>query len=382
MKKVKNLIKYILFLITDYLAKKYSKIEKNNLLLIRLDAIGDYILFRNFIKILKKSKRYKDYNITLVGNIAWKSIAKELDSKYIDNFIWIDRGNFEKNFVYRYKKLKEISSKGYDIVINPTYSRCFFADDSIVKVVNSIEKIGSIGDLSNIKKWQKNISDNYYTKLLPAKNEIMFEFYRDKEFFECLLGEKIDIKKPFIKLKPKKLDFNLPNNYAILFIGASTSFRKWNIKNFVEVGKYLKNKYGYEIVLCGGPGDLKDADEFSKFTDYSYIDLVGKTSLIDFMYVIYNGNLMIANETSAPHFAVALERTNVFVISNGNHFGRFTPYPKEMFSSYYPIYHPEIEKNLEDYKKLSNRYGYGSRLNINKISVFKVISKIDEVLNK
>ena len=51
MNKLKALIKYILFLIIDFLAKNNSNIEKNNLLFIRLDAIGDYILFKFFVKI-------------------------------------------------------------------------------------------------------------------------------------------------------------------------------------------------------------------------------------------------------------------------------------------------------------------------------------------
>jgi len=379
MYKLKTLIKYLLFLTTDNLLKQNrNKIQNKILLLIRLDAIGDYVLFRNFIEILKN--KYKDYKIILVGNRAWKQLAEELDKDYIDKFIWINRKKFERNPFYRFKKLKEITKQGYEIVINPTYSRTFYSDDAIVNVVNAKEKIGSIGDLSNIKKWQKNISDKYYTKLLPAKDEIMFEFYRNKEFFENLLNKKINIKKPFIKLKSKKLNFKLPKNYAILFIGASAKFRKWDVKKFAKVGEFLKNNYGYEIVLCGAPSDLEDAKKFDEYANYYYIDLVGRTSLIDLLYVIYNGNLMIANETSAPHFAVALEMANIFVISNGNHFGRFTPYPKEITSNYYPIYHTKIEKDLDNYKKLSNSYGYGSRLDINEISVDMVIEKIKEVL--
>ncbi|ACM93569.1 heptosyltransferase family [Nautilia profundicola AmH] len=377
--KIKIFIKYILFNIIDKLIRKNSKVKEKTILLIRLDAIGDYVLFRNFIEVLKNE--YKNYKITLVGNVAWKAIAEEFDSEFIDKFIGIDRVKFGKNIVYRYKKLKEITKQDYEIVINPIYSRTFLFDDNIVKVVNAKEKIGSNGDLSNIRKWQKNISDKYYTKLLPAKNEIMFEFYRNKEFFENLLNKKIDIKRPIIKLKEKILSFKLPNNYAILFIGASADFRKWSIENFVEIGKYLKDKYNYEIVVCGGPTDIEEAKKFKNLANYDYIDMVGKTSLIDFLYIIYNGNLMIANETSAPHFAVALEMTNIFVISNGNHFGRFTPYPKEIWPYYYPIYHPEIEKDLDNYKKLSNSYGYGSKLNINNISVEKVKNRISEVLD-
>ncbi len=379
MSRIKQLIKLILFYITDSLLSKKITKEKT-LLLIRLDAIGDYILFRNFIKILKNSKKYKNYKITLVGNMAWKSLAEVFEKDYIANFIWVDRAKFEKNPIYRYKKLQEITKQGYEVVLNPTYSRSFFVDDSIVKVLNAKQKLGSSGDLSNIKQWQKNISDKYYTNLIDAKDELMFEFSRNREFFEKLLDTKLNIQKPSIKLLTKKLDFELPQKYAILFIGASASFRKWSVNNFVEVGEYLKNKYDYEVVLCGGPTDKDDAKSFKELAKYKYIDIVGKTSLLDFLYIIYNGNLMLSNETSAPHFAISLEMTNVFVISNGNHFGRFTPYPKKIWPYYYPIYHPEIEKNLNKYKKLSNKYRYGSKLDINEISIEMVKQRIDKVL--
>ena len=378
MNKLKQLIKLILFYITDILVPK-KVIKKNTILLIRLDAIGDYVLFRNYIEILKIV--YKDYKITLVGNIAYKSIAEEFDSRFIDNFIWIDRSKFERNFIYRYKKIKEIASQGYEIVINPTYSRTFFVDDNIVKVSNAKEKIGSQGDLSNINHRQKNISDKYYTKLVPVNNEILFEFYRNKEFFENLFDKKLDIKKPIIKLKEKKLNFKVPDYFAVLFIGASTSFRKWNIEKFVEIGRFLKETYNYDIVLCGGPTDTDDAERFNNLANYDYLDLVGKTSLIDFLYIISNGNIMISNETSAPHFAVALEMMNVFVIYSGNHYGRFTPYPKEVSKKYHVVYHPEIEKDLDNYKKLSNSYGYGSKLDIHEIKVESVINMLDKTLN-
>ena len=111
-----------------------------------------------------------------------------------------------------------------------------------------------------------------------------------------------------------------------------------------------------------------------------YIDLVGKTSLVDLLHIIDNGNLLISNETSAPHFAIALEMINIFTIYNGNHYGRFIPYPKEASENYYVIYHPEIEKDLDNYEKISNKYGFRSGLDINEISVESIKSKIDEDL--
>ncbi len=377
---IKDIIKLTIFYFVDLLIKPPKQIRENSLLLIRLDAIGDYILFRNFIEVLRKSEKYKNNLITFVGNIAWKTLAEELDREYIDEFIWVDRIKFTRNLFYRYKKLKEITSKGYEVVLNPVYSREFWFGDNIVKLVTAKEKIGSIGDLSNIKKWQKKISDKYYTRLIPAKEEIMFEFYRNREFFENLLETKINISKPEIKIKQKKPNFKLPKNYALLFIGGGANFRKWNIQNFAKTGEYLKKRYGYDIVLSGGPNDIQDAKNFEKYANYEYVDLVGKTSLIDLLYIVSNANLIISNETMVPHLAVALDKKNIFVISNGNHFGRFTPYPKEITNGYYVIYHPEIEKDLENYKRLSNTYGYGSRLDINEITFEMVWDRITKVL--
>jgi ADP-heptose:LPS heptosyltransferase len=349
-------------------------------LLIRLDAIGDYVMFRNFIKELKESQKYKDYNITLLGNSAWKSLAQELDNEYIEEFIWLDRNKINKDFIYRYKKLKEITLHCYEIILSPVYSREFFVGDAIVKLINAKEKIGSIGDTSNMKKWQKYISDKYYDKLIKSDENLMFEFYRNKEFFENFLHVKLEINKPNISLKPKKLVFVLPQNYAILFIGASALFRKWNIEDFAKVGEHLKERFGYEIVLCGAPSDGADALEFGKHFKGKYIDLVGKTSLIDLLYVIHNGNLMVSNETSAPHIAVALGMLNVFVVSNGNHYGRFTPYPNKMSLNYNVIFHPKIEKYIDNYKYLVDIYSDESILDIDDITPDSVIKKINDIV--
>ena len=110
---LKIIIKIIIFFFINISISPSKKISKKTILLIRLDAIGDYILFRNFIQIIANSKKYQDYKITLVGNSTWKNIAENLDSQHIDSFIWLDRNKLNKDFIYRYQKLKEISSFEY-----------------------------------------------------------------------------------------------------------------------------------------------------------------------------------------------------------------------------------------------------------------------------
>lgn len=376
-----NIFKTLLLSVLDCIFFSKNPCHDNECIIIRLDAIGDYILFRNFIKIIKESDKFKDYKITLCGNLVWKEIAETFDKEYIDDYIWIDRKRFESDFVYRYKKMRKITANGYDIAIQPTYSREFYFGDNIIKLVSAKEKVGSTGDLSNIKKWQKKLSDRYYTKLIPAKKGIMFEFYRNKEFFENFLHTKIEITKPSLDLFKIKTSTNLPDDYAVLFIGASAECRKWSPENFAEISKYIYENYGFQITICGTEADKNDAEKIKDLlSDFKLYDFTGKTSLVDLAFVISKARLLVSNETLAPHLAVAVG-VPVVVIYNGNHFGRFTPYPKEMTDFYHTCYHPIIERDLENYQKLSNSYGYGSKLDINEISPQRVIETVKSCLN-
>jgi ADP-heptose:LPS heptosyltransferase len=376
----KILTKKVLFYFINVIVFAKQDINKKSLLIIRLDAIGDYILFRNYIEQIKTSEKYQDYTITLVGNIAWKSLSEALDDDLISKYIWLDRDKFAHDFIYRYKRLREITRLGYEVVLNSAYSREFYFGDAIVNLVQADEKVGDNGDLSRITPPQKNVSDRYYDRLIATADELLFEFERSRSFFEQFLGQKIDLKKPSIRLKPMTLPYPLPQQYAVLFIGASEAYRQWDINKFAQIAHYLKHTYHYDIVLCGGPGDRQLADDFSRRAQCDYIDLVGKTSLLEFLYTIANARILVSNETSAPHLAIALDIDHIFVISNGNHYGRFTPYPKTITENYHVIYHPEIENKADDAQWLGRQFGFGSTLDINAITVDSVKHKIANII--
>jgi len=340
---LRKFIKVSMYFFINLLIFPSKKIKQKSILIIRLDAIGDYVLFRNFIEILKKNKKYKDYKISLLGNIDWKDLSIDLDSEYIEEFFWLERKRFHIDPVYRYKKLKEITTYGYEIVINPAYSReYFFSSYMIIKLISANQKIGF-----NVNN--ESVINKFYSKLINSKENIIFEFDKNRDFFEKLLEEKLPIKKPFIKLKEKKISFDLPRDYAIIFVGGSKRYKKWDIKKYARVAKHLKNNYDYKIVLCGGVNDLDDSNDFKQYFNDEYLDLVGKTNITELLQVIDNGTIMVSNDTAAPHIAVALNMKNIFVISNRNAMARFVPYPENMFANYHVIINPEKEKYLDDF---------------------------------
>ena len=362
-----------------------SNSNPKRIIIFRQDGIGDYILFRNFLEILKKNPAFSDYKITLLGNGAWKDLAEFLDKEFVDEFIWIDKKRITTDFFYRYKKFKEITSVKYDILIHP-FSREFFnADNDLAYLIKADEKIGSIKSPRFLKSYRRIILEKIYDNLIPDAESVWFEFYKNRNFFEKITGGKIKIEKPFINLDVAD---NAPtlSPYAAFFIGASVKHRKWSAKNFAQVASYLKNKHGYETVLCGGKDELNDVAEFKKYFPFPFTDTVGKISLIELLSVIKGASLVVSNETMSPHIAMALAKPTVIVISTGGPpYGLFVPYPAEIAGNNYAVvFHPKIEKNIDDYIKITEKtgHGYDNKFDISEITAESVIKRIENLLKK
>ena len=78
-------------------------------------------------------------------------------------------------------------------------------------------------------------------------------------------------------------------------------------------------------------------------------------------------NYLISNETCAVHIGAAVN-TNTICISNGNHFGRFTPYPEKITRFVKTIYPPEISDEFQNYFALVKKFHIISDVDINKIT--------------
>jgi len=381
--RVKKFIKQILFrLMNIYLSirKDDSNVHSADILLIRLDSLGDYILFRNFISELRNSSRFTNCKITLLGNINWKELAENLDGKYIDKFIWIDVNNTLMNLKKRFVFLNEISKQKFQYLINPAISRSFYTDDSIAKVSNSNLKIGCTGDYANSSVFQKKKSDDYYDELIKIDDIMKFEFYRNKEFFEKLLRKKIDIDKPFINISEKKIEEFSNKDYALIVPGAGNPKRQWNMENFGAVIKHLLNEYNMEIYITGTKLEKNLVDRLIEINKSDRVhSLVGNIDSMKLAQIIKRAKIMVSNETGPVHFA-ALLNIKTICISTGNTLYRFNPYPEEISSSIKYIYPEIIKENLNNQEKLK-KFWMGSDLEIDLIDRKEVIKEIDNILS-
>jgi ADP-heptose:LPS heptosyltransferase len=381
---VKKLARDILFKIVDKVATAGRvRVIPNTMLLVRVDAIGDYVLFRNFIKELRESEKYRQYKIILCGNVIWKDIATDLDSKYISEFVWLDKKKMVRDIGFRFRTLRKISRLGVEVAIQPTYSRDFYSGDSVIRASKAKEKIGCEADMTILTGRHKAIADKYYTRLLSISGDILFEFNRNKEVVELLTGQKISLIRPHIDSKDVHADwFQSPGRFVIICPSASTDTKKWSTAHFADVCDFLIREQQLHVVIVGGGGDKPLANAIMQSLDKSMVtDLTGKTSLSELSKIISLATLVVSNDTAAAHIGAAVD-TPVVCVSRGDHFGRFTQYPGEGQQYFTTIYPPGLREQLDDKHHLDKNFRYKSKLDINSISPSDVKEVIKKVMSK
>ncbi|MEI6480333.1 MAG: glycosyltransferase family 9 protein [bacterium] len=369
LKKVfKIIVSQLLYIlvIVKFRFKKKNKSTNKTLLIIKLDAIGDYVLFRNFLEEIRTSSTYKDYKITFLGNSVVKDLSETLDKAFVDEFIWIKKRNVFKNPL-SILKIADLIYNKFNTTIHATYSREFIGD-LLVKLSGSETRIGFYGDCNNISEKEKNKTNTWYTKLVPIDPKINFEFYKNKSFFSQILNSELIIKKPYIDLKNLQISTPpiLPSNFVLLFPGAQQNFRRWPADKFQSIANYLINKYNLDIVICGSKSDSALANIINPDDNKRIFDLTGKTSLTQLIFIISKAKLVISNDTSGAHIGAALDIPTI-ILSQFNHYMRFVPYPSEISDKMFCLL-PHIFDTVPQ-NELIEKFKLGSDVDISLISI-------------
>ncbi len=145
------LIRSLLFILFDSIALWVAKDPKRNqpkvVLLIRQDAIGDFILWLDTAKEYRKHFPPENHKIVLIGNALWCDLAKELP--FWDEVLTVNVKAFKTLSRYRWNIIRKVKSFGAEIAIQPTYSREFYHGDSLIRASNASKKVSSAGNMSN-----------------------------------------------------------------------------------------------------------------------------------------------------------------------------------------------------------------------------------------
>ena len=325
------IIKTLLYCLYDSVALwKTPSPQKNRkavLLLIRQDAIGDFVMWLDTAKEYRKKFPPDKYKIVLVGNKIWCDLAEELP--YWDEILMVDVKKFKTFSRYRWNLLRKVRNLGVQISIQPTFSREFYHGDSLVRASKAARKISSVGDMGNRNWLKKFIADSWHTELIPVSTRPMTELERNAEFFSGLSNyshitgyPQLDIPELWLSSEWREKIF------YILVPGTSGAVagKEWPPAFFSDLATKVFRQTGWEGLICGAKQEHSLGEQILKQCDAPLQNLCGRTTLVELAGLLSQSRLTISNDTGVVYLSSAVG-TPSFCIVGGGHFGRFAPYP-------------------------------------------------------
>ena len=285
-------------------ARAGARSARKRVLVVRLDAIGDWILCRNALHALRRSARFVDTHWTILGNPAWRGLAEAFDKDLADEWFWVERRGdlFRKGYenllpraVWHRRvakaqaRLREKLTAGrYDIVLSLQPSRDPLLDELVAGLAPEVVGVRANG-----------LDSSMYTRLLDPGPE-PFVFLQNRTLVSALAGEPCDV--------PLSLDIPDPpakKNRVLFFTGASHWTRRWPRRRWRELARRLPE--GLEA-----------------------IEAPQNRSLPDFARLAASSAAVVSNDTMALHLAAALDVPAVGIVNGVSGRGGFWPYPASL----------------------------------------------------
>lgn len=310
--------------------KNYKKIEEN-ILIIKLDALGDVLRATSVLPALKN--KYPNSTIT-----------------------WLTRRNAlplirNNPFVYKYyavegNYLEILLSQKFDICINLDAESI---SGSIAKIVNAREKIGFIVDdkgsvipanHSAVEWFEMGLND----RLKRANRKTYFEhMYR-------IIGLPEDnIHPPIIELtdkqiklaKRKRLEYGLDKYRKTVGIntggGKKWENKKWLCEYYIKLIRLLYDKYpDIALLLYGGPEEIEFNNKIIKTVDTKIINTGCTNTIEDFVSIVSLSDVFFTSDSLGMQVSLSHGIETIVIV------GPTSPWELDVFGKGEIIY-PQLE---------------------------------------
>ena len=203
----------------------------------------------------------------------------------------------------------------------------------------------------------KNFKVNWHIK---ENYGLTHQIYKYLAMTYALGAPKWDNKFPDFQLLPDSIVTELESRKNILAIHPGAAYgpaKRWPSENFKKVCDYwIREKKG-NVVILGLENERETAQEIiNDLPEKSLINLVGKTNLVELMYVLKKADICLCNDSGTMHLAGALNSTGIAI------FGSTDPYSTGPFGDKWivmlekqncaPCFSRTCKNESQDYKCL------------------------------
>ena len=283
--------------------------QKKPLLIVLIAGIGDLVLASKSIRAIRNG--FPDEDIHLLTSTEASSIAQNYD--YLDH-VWafpIREMRKSKSHILDILKLMlNLRKKEFGIAIN------LYKVDSWLGAIK-------MGLLFLQLKAQVKIGHNHKGFGFFINKKAPIETFQNRHFANAMMniallaGGKPDDKGIEVFWN-KKSEENWKHLFSCKTIelreiniginpGGDRPNRRWNPDNYAFVADRLVEHFNAKIMLLGGPGEENIAHHIHKKMKNDAINLSGKLTLNDLIYVISRFALLLTNDSGPMHIAAAVK---------------------------------------------------------------------------
>lgn len=363
-----------------------EKTKKKNVLIIKLDGIGDWVLYEQYLVELKKLKEYSNTKFYLLGDEGFKEYCKVKDSDLFYDTFWINkRGSVFISFLLKSSNILLIDKikmlflnlflhiklrKMYKLKYKALIVSCW--NNKLQTFINIIAK-----DINADKKYGRAIFKNYkletqqrkiYNHLIPMSGDHLRYFRGDIErlFLENVAHKRLPKKE--YKYEKKAI------HKVFMFASAYAQKRRWSSDKFLKLAEALVKNYNVDVCIYGAESNLDKENKNSRIAIYS-----GKSNFTQLDNDLRSSDIYIGNDTGFYHIAISYNKKCI-VISNGNSLKTFLVYPENENINY--VFPDSVSKVIKsgDRNKINN-ITRSSDYNINEINVDDVYNIFKKIVN-
>jgi ADP-heptose:LPS heptosyltransferase len=342
-------------------------------LIIRLDDIGDYLLFRNQLAVYKRSAKWRDHEITLLGNDSWRDLCNALDADAVDAIIWVNKHRYLKEDAYRLEIWQRLRESGFSTVIAASRTRPLLLDDLCMLAACPRQRMGVVN--TNVHASWNVLSDALYTSLFIPPNPLQHEFQFNAEFTEWACGIRSTAARPHIEWRVPP---PVQGPYIVCFVGASIASKRWPIRRWVEFIVRYRRSHAGEIVLAGnGRTEVQMVRLIQKRV--AARSIAGAVSLTELLTWVAGADAVVTNDTMTAHLGASLGTPTV-IIANGINYMRFSEYQNAGIDSVATVYPEVVSRRRRLHGDGLYEYSETVTADIESISVAAVMAALDGLL--
>ncbi len=310
----------------DLIARHWPVLKpRRGLAVVRMDGIGDMVLFRNALEHYPEAFGVERQDITVIGCESWGGLADDIFRGY--RVIAINEHAYAKNPWYRFSinlKMRRLTPK---TVVSDAYFRRALMADSLVWMMAPAKSLVSYPYINEPTRSE-------YSWYLSTVDEIVdtgpyptHELIRHARFVSHFAGREIAAEVPKLTWPDRSGPPLVDGRYVVLNPGSNEYGRRWPLENYVALAVWVRAR-GLKAVFVGKADERAGGNTIAKLADgETVVDLTGKTGVPDLLDLMKGAALVVTNDTGPAHLAIGLGATTVVIIGGG-HFGSFVPYPE------------------------------------------------------